>query len=1118
MTEQDLIALVQERLPEELTEAQIQELRSAMRTSPAVREALLHEVQLEQALAGQFAPPPGDFQMLMQRLQGRIDQDGRGRSWLKGLPFLALGLAALVIGIMTAARTWRPSRHAWHVPAAPTTAPAGRAPAQATLPEPASHAATPASTEPAATTEPSFAAAPPTDVPAGDATPEPDDDAPPPATLPASGPAVSRALIVLYARSPGPTSEWELRLARLLSPAPALEQDRRSVRLRAHKLLALPKPDRMLRLHLHARTFALNLSEAQAGARIELAGDGYLYGYVTSRHPQRRILAARQRGDWLSDRHGIVDVRWQNGELILARGDVPMLRLPLVQPPVEGAIQAEASASYMDYLPCKPLELPSGLADGGVRKAADLEWKARAPGRSALARGDDGSMELSSAEPATEASAAMTASWGPGLDVEMQIAGVAGSAGLFVGDASDTQARTCYKLPVIEQAGQTTLGRGGRDGWDALAMPTTFWVRWRYGIDSVQVWIGPDGRYWALLGIAQLDPDRITPVQFGVYLPSSPQKRSIRVVQVRTRAWEAIGRIAAAGVPATAPASVTRPAPWQRWVADRLAALSRPASFKARVWAVQEALQLAASQPEHGPQIVEALSETMMLLSPMTKNEERAWLALCCSQAAQASISSDDCGRIDELARAIAEAPGVVGRMPPGAATFPDGVVRHHLLALASQRKWPQLLVAAGRYQAVGGMPTDPLREDGPTAVLVGWAMNEARLALGEMIASESGAKFLPPLVVEVENEAAMLMAEFDASLRAGEKESAIELLAGRTLPGGLIAAPGDEQLLLPVYLAVREQLRARPDLQHILRDKYEARASLRLQRAQRDGDAEAVAAVAAQFHGTAAATGAMVLIADRDLTCGDFVAAAAMAGEEAGEAVKQDVILPNGRISASEFEATVARLLRGRGARPDGSSAGPLVGPPPGEFTAVAPTGKNISPDDACGFAASAGRAFLASRSEVTCMDGRGATLWSKAASSKAREMSAANPLVIGKRLILRQNLGRGEEVACFDASTGETLWHRAFDDGMVGEAVSTRGCVYILTRRMQGGAQELLFRRISPESGRPTWPSPWRHSATNRPGHRDVRLSWGIWCWSLRAARQCASTSRANSAGRGG
>jgi outer membrane protein assembly factor BamB len=494
---------------------------------------------------------------------------------------------------------------------------------------------------------------------------------------------------------------------------------------------------------------------------------------------------------------------------------------------------------------------------------------------------------------------------------------------------------------------------------------------------------------------------------------------------------------------------------------------------------------------------IEALAQATVLLSPPPKNEDRRWLGLLYDEAARSCTASDRGDRLVDLVKATVAAvpPRDAGR---GAVTFPESFVRYQLLDLAGRRRWHDLVLAAGRLAWLMNLDPAPEKDDRSLANFVAWAMAEGRLQAGEAVISEAADRVLHPLMAEPEHEATMLMAEFDASLRSGDGVRALELLTRQSLPAGLSVHRADEQLLLPLHLAIREQLRARPDLQRLLRERYEPLATMRLQRAAREGNADAIAAVAVQFHGTPAAASALVLLADRDLSAGNFYAAAArykvaldgpglansaqvaakhrlasaMAGEEAGSPVTQDIALPDGKVSATEFESIIATLLANRSRRPEWSAVRrePLA-PPVSDYTAtVLSTIRGGSNDEAWRLGEGGGRTVLAREGQLIVVDPRqGQILWSLNPPAKTRDtMSWAppTPVVAANHLVLRHNFGAGQELACFDLERGRLLWHQKYDDGLTGDAALAEGSVYALSRRSSGATQELMLRRVSPEN----------------------------------------------------
>ncbi len=68
-TEEELLAVLEEHLPEDLTVEQIEALRAAMQGSQRLREAILEALGLEHAVADSYAPEPLDAGELIRRYQ-----------------------------------------------------------------------------------------------------------------------------------------------------------------------------------------------------------------------------------------------------------------------------------------------------------------------------------------------------------------------------------------------------------------------------------------------------------------------------------------------------------------------------------------------------------------------------------------------------------------------------------------------------------------------------------------------------------------------------------------------------------------------------------------------------------------------------------------------------------------------------------------------------------------------------------------------------------------------------------------------------------------------------------------------------------------------------------------
>ena len=92
-TEKELLVILEEHLPQDLTPEQMEAINSAAQNSPKLREAILESLGFEDALAASYAPETRDVSELNRRCQDRTQQQRRGR-WRS----LARSVLAIALG------------------------------------------------------------------------------------------------------------------------------------------------------------------------------------------------------------------------------------------------------------------------------------------------------------------------------------------------------------------------------------------------------------------------------------------------------------------------------------------------------------------------------------------------------------------------------------------------------------------------------------------------------------------------------------------------------------------------------------------------------------------------------------------------------------------------------------------------------------------------------------------------------------------------------------------------------------------------------------------------------------------------------------------------------------
>ena len=338
MNETDLIELIQTHLPEELTDEQIAEIRAKMADSPELQEALLEELLLEQGLAMQYAPPVTDFDEVISRIEA-LAASRKRKHWLAWTTALICTLALVTTAIMLVVMAGeKPQARQVASASQPKSQPAGKL-AGASQTKPVGPLA--AKPKP----KPGLVAKKPVEPPPVQPAAKP---------LP-TGPSMTWRDYALP-QDGREDDAWREKIEQILRGRHGrkLQWDphqKRYMLRGTFELTALPAEGRMIRLGVfRAQRAPLELWSGLEGVRIDLQDRGQpLTGNTL--HRRRKGDKAEVTGTcddgwaWRWYRNGTVDIRYQDGEILVCRGRIPVLRLPLTKPPTE----------VMAFRPFKPV-------------------------------------------------------------------------------------------------------------------------------------------------------------------------------------------------------------------------------------------------------------------------------------------------------------------------------------------------------------------------------------------------------------------------------------------------------------------------------------------------------------------------------------------------------------------------------------------------------------------------------------------------------------------------------------------------------------------------------------------------------------------------------------------
>ncbi len=1167
--EDRLLDLIENHLPEDLTAAQIAELRRAMRTSDRLRDALWAELGLEQGLAARYAPGSDRVDDvvadLIQRAHRR-ERDGRRISTL-GFAFALIAvIGGTLAAVHFAGRRPRPDGGESAAATQPATAPslanaaAGGDAAATTRPAPES--AGPAVA--AATGDPGVGPAVKPPEPKPEPEPEP---APPPEPEPAAKPPAEPDDAEARPEAPDLPPAWRLfdpvgkiRGEILAEQFKQLFQNVGGTHLRHRdwdievkrrfKLRVPLGPHRLLRMAPYdTRKFELEAWRDGEGVRIS-QHDSKWHAFLLER--KGKHIAARRvdRDDrWPRFGYRPVDLRYQDGWLILAAADVPLVRAPLSGPPEQVFLEMDGHFAQVRTMPCRPLSLyrkpePELILD--ANRPAALTWETYSFEKAQLHRRDDGSVEVTADEPSGHPMAWTRLTLLPGRVIDLRLEGFTEGAGFRVDMQDERRSWTYYVYPyndTLVLAGDSGDHSRKRAFERGETIDKAFWVRIAIGLDQATLAFSSDGEHWGRTDYPQrLDSGHPVgkSLRFSLRLPHRKKDSAARVTRIRLLQRRALGSLAQPELTARAadaPGIDERQNPPE--LREAMAA-ARPEGVDPNDWAsacdaallrhsphctvrrdaAWDLLQRVARDPDRGEDVLAAAEEFARLIHYEGNHQQYEDLAELYSELAErlalARREPDLTRLTDSWLNGILRH---LRRRRSHRSAVPKRLTRRMLYGLYDARRDEELLYQARRYVALhrdrrGGLPHEAKRS-GSLLRFAQWAAMQVGPA--ELTASADNetvwdGSWAHPLSVELERESINAISEFIASVDAEAYAHAAKVLAGRILPDGIMPTGRDERLYQAIHFGIRRLIRTHDELARLLREQYAQLGEIRLRRALRDGDVETLRALAVQFDGTRPAREALYRLADRDLSMGNVVGAAekyrrlldeagdsdprrgayaakfrlaaALAGQEAGEAPKSPVALPGDRMSPGEFERMIRDLLktRRRGGREMVVTPDRYLAPAPKSGGVEVKQLREIGADrhdrnrpftGCVGYGVVGGDLILTHRGFVRRIRlGDGHQHWDEHWEIRhAPDESGvpAWPLLCGGRIVLRVLDRRETQLLCLDAGKGEEVWKLRFDEGVLSDPLLVNGWLYVLTYRTSlGGLADIHLRRISPETGR--------------------------------------------------
>ena len=610
---------------------------------------------------------------------------------------------------------------------------------------------------------------------------------------------------------------------------------------------------------------------------------------------------------------GTYEIRHQGAALVMTKGDIRLLTVPLATPPNETYLEGESLllcdlAMFRGEPAPRQTACERRIVLRGERPAT-LRWDEHLTDGARFERLSDGSVVFA-ADGTDEPAWVSLPLVRPGVyEIVAKVEDASPGIGFYL---ADENVRPVRGIGFIRdrRTGLTGLGHDEADEVDrtkALNVNTApapyvgpgQWIRLVRAGDKLKCWMSADGRHWAAVS-TPLDGMEGLWHRVGLYAKPGRNARRVKVSRLQIREFDALTSLAgvelrqrALGLPA-GEEELADPAAWQQWVWQ-----NQPPQADSDAWrrACAVATLIRGPKPPLANRLLDGLVDWGLssaasvedrlrlldeaaLLYDAWSSEEAVRLAGHYRRLGRDLQRAGDDRGFRTVYRAMASSPAWTQAVAVD--PFDADLARAELLRLVYRRKWEsarllcrQLAFHHRQPNLVSPWPAQAagLRD------LVAWA---EPLAAG-MLPDPAGDRPPPmradwqhPLAVYPSKEAYNTYAELSAAVADRSYRTACQVLTSASVPTGaaLIANADDARHFESLPAAVAALMSSHPGLQQMMRDEFGAVDQLRLESAIHQGDLAAVRGATVRYHGTQAAAQAYCWLGDRLMADGRLLPA----------------------------------------------------------------------------------------------------------------------------------------------------------------------------------------------------------------------------------------------------
>jgi outer membrane protein assembly factor BamB len=1016
MTDDELVALVQSKSPEELTADETRELRQHLAESETLRTALFETLQMESYLAAALGPIDVKSDQIIARASQYQDSQSKAWTWI------AAGLGCVVFLILSAG-VFRAALNMGTQPLAEK--PAVNPDAPPVVPEPEKGTKEPDAPPRATTdttgekptensTDPKPPDAPATETPK---TPNPWDDilALPVEKLPAFGDVCfdDFSYKTVLPRRDTINKWFEAVAGRNYRITDADTKKGKCGKFEGFMRLRAPLvADGGIRFALEDyNRLAIHAWHGAEGVQLVYYEDQRQRwaAYRVTRKPgesKAETIEFTATDDDRSRRAemrygGPLELRYLEGELLLVRGDIVLVRAPLPGLPDDIYFEGKAIFEGLSLVRTKDLPLQREPELAGTKlRPADLAWIEKLSTNSKFDKLPDGGVRLSSKEPAEPSSVSFPL---PGVgyrEVIFEIANATPGIGVCLNHADLPATLIARVMRNTRSQRINVLLRPPEDlaelDWPALmerpesaVVGSKVWIKLLAGNGCLKWWTSSDGLHWAI-GDPIPEEYRGNVVSLGLITCRTKTEAAGTLQSLTIRELPTINALAPRELLERAPALAGQ-ATLEGWVAA--AAEACPAGVDLSAWrracavrslgvglprplaeAILESLLDDPATRALPPQQQIAVLHEVMQIDPDPRDAV-GWRKGYLTRLHQAGklVAAEGGLPFSSVRKVLMETP-VWSQMPLPVAA--QGEAEEELVRLLQQGRIDETLALCHLLKLYHFHENRPMFT---------WAEAAARRDTNRVTGEAARLKetWKQPLVEELNKEVYNFAADLHSIVDSGALDDASRMIASLEADrgGGLTPSGSDRNLFVSLSGAVKLALAQQPALRAQLTHKLAPLAALRVRQAVAGGDEATIALSATQFEGTEAAAEAYRWLGDRALQNGWFTRAlaeyrraessaapslvrelqprarlaAAMMGSDYGSAVTEPVSFGGVRMAPSEFEALVTEM-KARGVGPLQGTAASASGNLPGPMQVVAtnrarfdgPVGQNPNDDGA--------------------------------------------------------------------------------------------------------------------------------------------------------------------------